>query len=33
MEYNLGVEVTSECTGLTLKLFSISSQRTGAENS
>jgi len=33
MEYNLGVKVTSECTGLTLQLFSISLQRRGAENS
>lgn len=32
-EHNLGVKVTSECTGLTLKLFFISSQRTGAKNS
>jgi hypothetical protein len=33
VEHNLGIEVTSECTGLTLNLFFISSQRTGAENS
>jgi len=33
VEHNLGIEITSECTGLTLNLFFNSSQRTGAENS
>jgi len=33
VENNLGIEVTSECTSLTLNLFFISSQKTGAENS
>jgi hypothetical protein len=33
VKHNLGIEVTIECTGLTLNLFFISSQRTGAENS
>jgi hypothetical protein len=33
VEHNLGIEVTSEYTGLTLDLFSVSSQRTEAENS
>jgi hypothetical protein len=33
VKHNLGTEVTSECTGLTLNLFFIRSQRKEAENS